>query len=253
MKFIRFSINDENKSGLVEGDMVLELKEDFLVNKEEKTGKEYNLNEVKVKSPVHPGNIIAIGLNYIKHAEEVNKPLPDEPMMFMLSPSSIIGHEDIIKIPHLNHTTHFEAELVVVIGKEAKNIKKEEALEYVFGYTIGNDISDRDLQKKDVQYTRAKSFPTFNPMGPFIKTDINPNNLNVKLLLNGEVKQESNTNDLVFSVEELLEFVTEVITLNPGDIIMTGTPSGVDSIKPGDTIEIFIEEIGELINYVEKL
>src|SRR5699024_10320106 len=141
------------------------------------------------------------------HAEEVNKPLPEEPMMFMLSPSSIIGHNERVKIPYLDHTVHFEAELVVVMGKEARNVNKSEALDYVFGYTIGNDVSDRNLQKKDVQFTRAKSFHTFNPMGPLIETDLNPNNLDIKLSLNGEVKQKSNTNDLVFSIEELIEFI----------------------------------------------
>lgn len=252
MKLIRFSLEGSIKYGILDEGKIKELKDNYITKPIETTGKEYLLNEVKVLSPVDPGKIIIIGLNYVEHAKEMNRSLPEEPMMFMVSPTAITGHDQKVKIPYPEHITHYEAELVVVMGKEAKNVKKEYALEYVLGYSIGNDISDRDLQNKDIQFTRAKSFDTFKPIGPFIETEIDPNNVDITLRLNDNVKQDSNTNDLVFSVEELIEKVTSVMTLYPGDVIFTGTPSGVGPIKPGDKIDISIEGIGKLTNYVEE-
>lgn len=252
MKYIRFSIDGMEKNGVLVDEKIRELEEDFLVNKKDETGTEFMLTDVKVLPPVKAGKVVLIGLNYVKHAAEVNKPIPEEPMMFMVSPSAIIAHNDLINIPFLDHETHYEAELAVVIGKEAKGVKKENALEYVFGYTIANDVSDRNLQRKDGQFTRAKSFDTFKPLGPIIQTDINPNNLEIRLTVNGETRQHSNTSDLIFSIEELMEEVTSVMTLDPGDIILTGTPSGVGPLKPGDQIEITIESIGTLKNKVSS-
>lgn len=237
----------------MEDEEIIELNEDFLINKTSKTGQKYKLKDVKVLSPVKPGKVIVIGLNYSKHAKEVNKPVPEEPMIFMVSPSAIIAHNEDIEIPFLKHDTHFEAELTIVIGKKAKNIKKKDALNYIFGYTIANDVSDRNLQKKDGQFTRAKSYDTFKPLGPIIKSDIDPNSLEIKLTVNGDVKQHSNTNDFVFNTEKLIEEITSVMTLNPGDIILTGTPSGVGSLKPGDQVDIDIKGIGRLTNKVTSV
>ena len=251
MKYIRFSVNGKEKTGRLEGETIIELKDDFLVNRSEKTGKTYTLSEVDIRPPVYPGKIVAIGLNYVKHAEEVKKKLPEEPMMFMVSPSAVIGHQEPIQLPTLERRIEFEAELVVIIGKTAKHVKKEHALDYVFGYTCGNDVTDRHLQKKDIQYTRAKSFHTFKPLGPVIETDLNPNEVDITLACNGVVMQHSNTNDLIFKVEEIIEAVTEVMKLDPGDAIFTGTPAGVAPIKPGDQIEIEIESVGTLVNKVQ--
>jgi len=250
MKYIRFTVEGFEKFGVISGDEIIELQNNFLIDPEEQTGKTYALDEVKILPPVQPGKVIVIGLNYIKHAEEVNMPLPDEPMMFMVSPTAIVGHMDEIAIPYLEHKTDFEAELTIVIGKEAKDVERKKALDYVFGYTIANDVSDRHLQQKDGQFTRAKSFDTFKPLGPVVRTGIDPNHLEIKLIQNGKVKQHSNTRDFVFSVEAIIEQVTKVMTLHPGDIILTGTPSGVDAMQPGDVIEIEIEGIGKLVNHV---
>jgi len=202
--------------------------------------------------PIEPGKVIIIGLNYKKHAEEMNMDLPAEPMMFMVSPTSIIGHNDKINIPFPEHNTDFEAELTIVIGKDAHHVNKESALDYVFGYTIANDVSDRDLQTRDGQFTRAKSYDTFKPLGPVVRTGIDPNNLAIQLKQNGVLKQNSNTNDFVFSVEHIVQEVSKVMTLHPGDIILTGTPSGVAPMKSGDIIEIEIEGIGTLVNQVAE-
>lgn len=251
MKYIRFVVDNKERFGVVSGEEVIELKENFLINSTDRTGKTYLIEDVKILPPVQPGKVIVIGLNYVKHAKEVNMPLPDEPMMFMVSPTAIIGHHDKIVIPFPKHKTDFEAELAVVMGQKAKNVSKETALDYVFGYTIANDVSDRDLQQKDGQFTRAKSFDTFKPLGPVVRTGINPNNLKIQLKQNGTIKQQSNTNDFVFAVEEIIASITEVMTLYPGDVILTGTPSGVDAMQTGDLIEIEIEGIGTLVNPVE--
>lgn len=250
MKLVRFIVNGRESNGILEGSQIIELEQSFLINNSEKSGKIFELSDVELLPPVVPEKVIVIGLNYVKHAEEVNKPVPEEPMIFMVSPTAIIAHQEEIKIPFLDHETHFEAELTIVIGKEAKNVRKESAKEYILGYTIANDVSDRTLQRKDIQFTRAKSYDTFKPLGPLIETSIDPNNLGIKLKLNGDTKQDSNTNDLVFNVEELIEKVSTVMTLNPGDIILTGTPSGVGPLKPGDHIMIEIEGIGKLENKV---
>jgi 2-keto-4-pentenoate hydratase/2-oxohepta-3-ene-1,7-dioic acid hydratase in catechol pathway len=250
MKYLRFEKNEETLYGILEGETVKQLDGDFLTGNAQLTGDVYNLSDVKVLAPVNPVQVVAIGLNYALHAEEKGKAIPDEPMMFMVSPTSIIADGEDIVLPNLDHLTEFEAELAIVIGKQAKDVKKEDALDYVFGYTLCNDVSDRVLQKKDGQFTRAKSYPTFKPLGPVIETDIDPNNVAIKLTVNGEVKQDSNTNDLIHNVEAVIESVTEVMTLNPGDIIITGTPSGVGPLTPGDEVVLEIEGIGKLVNGV---
>lgn len=250
MKYVRFSKNSKNLFGVLEGEKVAELDSDFLEGSPKLTGEEFQLSEVKLLPPVNPGQVVAIGLNYALHAEESGKDIPDEPMMFMVSPTAIVPDGEEIILPNLEHRIDYEAELAIVIGKQAKDVKKEEALDYVFGYTACNDVSDRNLQKKDGQFTRAKSFATFKPLGPVIETELNPNNVEIKLTVNGEVRQHSNTDDLIHDIESLIEKVTEVMTLNPGDIIITGTPSGVGPLKPEDEVVLEIEGIGKLTNKV---
>jgi len=252
MKYIRFSVDGQEKFGKLSGNEIIELKENFIDNQTDETGQVFSLQDVKVLPPVDPGKVIIIGLNYKKHAEEMAMELPDEPMMFMVSPTSIIGHNDQIKIPFPEHNTHYEAELTIVIGKDAHHVSEKNALDYVFGYTIANDVSDRDLQAKDGQFTRAKSYDTFKPLGPVVSTGIDPNNLSIRLKQNGVLKQNSNTNDFVFPVEHIVQEVSKVMTLHPGDIILTGTPSGVDSMNLGDIIEIEIEGTGKLVNQVAE-
>ncbi|ASK62559.1 hypothetical protein CFK37_10565 [Virgibacillus phasianinus] len=250
MKYIRFQYNDEVMYGTLANEQITKLSGDFLDKRAVPLDETYDLNDVKVLSPVNPGKMVAIGLNYEEHAKEQKKPIPEEPMMFMVSPTAVINDDEEILLPTTDRLIEFEAELAVVIGTKAKNVKKQDALSYVFGYTCANDVSDRDLQKKDGQYTRAKSFDTFKPLGPVIATELNPNNLNISLESNGEVRQNSNTSDLIHDVESVIEHVTEVMTLYPGDVLLTGTPSGVGALRSGDRIEIEIEGIGKLKNQV---
>ncbi|ABR55048.1 5-oxopent-3-ene-1,2,5-tricarboxylate decarboxylase [Methanococcus vannielii SB] len=200
---------------------------------------------------INPTKIVCIGLNYIDHAKELNMDLPKEPVIFLKPVSSIIYNNDRIKIPEMSKQIDYEAELAIVIQKTCKSVKKEEAKKYIKGYTILNDITARDLQNKDIQWTRAKSFDTFCPIGPRIVSDINPENLNIKLKVNGEIRQQSNTEKMVFNVYKIVEFVSSIMTLYPDDIISTGTPPGVGQLFKGDTVEIEIENIGILRNFVE--
>ena len=225
---------------------------DFTDIKYKYTGRQYELDELQFLPPIRPTKIVAVGLNYKDHAAEMQKKLPEEPLIFIKPNSSIIPHLGTIVKPGASKRVDYESELAAVIGKTAKNVKKEEAANYIFGYTCLNDVTARDLQAKDIQYTRAKGFDTFAPIGPFIETEIeNPSNLQIKGRLNGELKQSSNTSNLIFNPYELVEFISGIMTLFPGDIISTGTPSGIGSLNKGDIFEIEIENIGKLKNFVE--
>jgi 2-keto-4-pentenoate hydratase/2-oxohepta-3-ene-1,7-dioic acid hydratase in catechol pathway len=193
---------------------------------------------------------VAVGLNYRDHAAELNMDIPDEPIIFIKPPSTVIGPEEEIIYPLQTKNLHYEAELAIVIGKKAENVSQENANDYVLGYTVLNDITARDLQEKDGQWTRSKSFNTFCPIGPWIETDINPHNRNISLRVNGELKQDSNTENLIFLVEKIVSFISQIMTLNPGDVIATGTPPGVGSLQVGDVVEVEIEGIGVLRNRV---
>lgn len=201
--------------------------------------------------PVLPGKIVAVGLNYRDHAQEMGIEIPKEPILFMKPSTSVIGHLDAIRYPAQASRVDYEAELAVVIGKECRDVKAANAREYILGYTCFNDVTARDLQAKDGQWTRAKSFDTFAPIGPWIVTNLeDPHNLTVRAYLNGELKQSSNTANLIFNVYELIEFISHVMTLNPGDVIATGTPSGIGPMNIGDEVAIEIQGIGILENKV---
>ncbi|MBA2859057.1 2-keto-4-pentenoate hydratase/2-oxohepta-3-ene-1,7-dioic acid hydratase in catechol pathway [Methanococcus maripaludis] len=200
---------------------------------------------------IKPSKIVCAGLNYKDHAEELKMKLPKEPVIFLKPTSSIIYNEESIKIPKASERVDYEAELAIVIGKTCKSVKKEDAKNYIKGFTILNDVTARDLQEKDGQWTRAKSFDTFCPVGPKIVSGIDANNLKIQLRVNGKIKQDSNTNNMIFSVEELVEFVSSIMTLYPDDIISTGTPPGIGKLEKGDIVEIEIENIGILKNFVE--
>lgn len=200
--------------------------------------------------PVRPTKIVAIGLNYKDHAAEMNKPLPPEPLMFMKPSTAVIGPNDAITLPMWAGDIHHEAELAIVIGKRASRVSAGEAMGYVMGLTCGNDVTARELQKKDVQYTRAKGFDTFAPIGPCVALGLDPSALTIEGLVNGAVRQSSSTRELIFPVATLVEHISRVMTLLPGDVILTGTPSGVGPLAPGDTVTVRIEGIGELTNRV---
>ena len=250
MKILRYKADGTSHFGILEGDTVYAATGDVFsgLSKGQEVGK---LDDVKLDVPIQPGKIIAIGLNYLKHVTE-NDPtrtVPEEPVVFMKPISSLIAHGENIELPP-GDNTHYEAELCIVIGKRAKRIKQNEWEDYVLGYTCGNDVSHRDFQAKDGQWVRAKGFDTFCPLGPVIETEMDANNAPVISRLNGEIRQNNNTNDLIFGIPSLMEFITNVMTLEPGDIIMTGTPEGVGAMKPGDTIEIEVGGVGVLKNPV---
>ena len=216
------------------------------------TGRQYELTELDYLPPIQPTKIVAVGLNYKNHAQEMQKKLPEEPLLFLKPSSSIVPHLGSIVMPVVSKRVDYESELAVVIGKTAKNVKKSDAKDFIFGYTCLNDVTARDLQTKDIQYTRSKGFDTFAPVGPYIETEIdNPSNLAIKGYLNSELKQSSNTSDLIFSPFELVEFISGIMTLYPGDIISTGTPAGIGALNHKDIFEIEIENIGILKNFVE--
>ncbi|MEW6556412.1 MAG: fumarylacetoacetate hydrolase family protein [Elusimicrobiota bacterium] len=199
-----------------------------------------------------PEKIIAVGLNYIEHAKELNMRIPAEPVIFLKPPSAVIFNNQKIVYPKMAKQVDYEAELAVVIGKQCKNVSVKNAKKYILGYTCFNDVTARDLQKKDGQWTRAKSFDTFCPVGPHIVSGINPHNLKIELFLNGKLKQSSNTKNLIFKIPKLISFVSKIMTLEKYNIIATGTPVGVGPVKIGDRIDVKIEKIGTLTNYVVK-
>ncbi|MCX7990775.1 MAG: fumarylacetoacetate hydrolase family protein [Proteobacteria bacterium] len=215
--------------------------------------KAISITELKILTPTVPSKIVAIGLNYREHAKEFGKEVPDEPLIFFKPPSALIAHGEEILIPTFTKRVDYEGELAIVIGKTCKNVSEESAREYVLGYSCFNDVTERVIQKKDGQYSRAKGIDTFAPYGPYIATNIDPSSLEIKTLLNGRTVQHSNTKDQIFSPFFLVSFISKYITLLPGDIIPTGTPSGVGPLKDGDTVEVVIEKVGVLRNKVRSI
>ncbi|GGH87711.1 2-keto-4-pentenoate hydratase/2-oxohepta-3-ene-1,7-dioic acid hydratase in catechol pathway [Pullulanibacillus pueri] len=250
MKYCRFLHEGQIKYGMIDVDRVIELKGSYLKKTSAPTDRVHYIDDVTLLCPVEPYQMVAIGLNYVDHAKELSLPLPEEPMMFMVSPTALTGPDETILLAKPDHRIDFEAELVIVIGKKAHKVSKEKALDSIFGYTIGLDISDRDLQMKDGQFTRSKSYPTYKPMGPVVETDLQANKVPVQLRQNGEIKQDGNTNNFVHSIEKIIETVTDVMTLYPGDIILTGSPAGVGPLQEGDKLEATIPGIGILKNTV---
>lgn len=241
MKIGRFLESGKVIEGRIEGDEVVT-----------PDGGRLRIENLEYLSPVKPSKIICVGLNYVDHAKELKMEIPGNPILFMKPPSAVIGHEGKVKYPNMTQKLDYEAELAIVIGKKCKDVPAKNALDVIMGYTCFNDITARDLQEKDVQWTRAKSFDTFAPIGPHIvtKDKIDPDSLDIKMFVNGELCQNSNTKNFIFDVSHLIEFVSEVMTLYPGDVIATGTPPGVGQVKPGDKMEVVIEGIGTLRNYV---
>ncbi len=214
---------------------------------------EIPISAVKFLPPVEPSKIIAVGLNYIDHAEELNMPVPEEPIIFMKPSTAVIGHEDCIILPDQSQRVDYEGELAVVMAEDCRRVSESEAADYILGYTCFNDVTARDLQGKDGQWTRAKSFDTFAPLGPYIAEIDDPGKLGIQTRVNGRVVQKSNTSNLIFDVFQLVAFVSSIMTLKAGDVIATGTPAGVGMLKNGDVVEVEIDKIGVLRNYAVKV
>jgi 2-keto-4-pentenoate hydratase/2-oxohepta-3-ene-1,7-dioic acid hydratase in catechol pathway len=212
----------------------------------------FELSELRILPPVSPTKIVCVGLNYRDHAKELSMEIPETPVLFLKPPSAVIGHEDKIIYPPSSSRVDYEAELAVVICKRCKNISAERAEDVIAGYTCFNDVTARDLQQKDGQWTRAKSFDTFASLGPYLATpdELDISDAKITCRVNGETRQESSTSNLIFDIPYLIEFITEIMTLEVGDVIATGTPSGVGEMHRGDTVEVEIQGIGTLRNEV---
>jgi len=218
-----------------------------------KVGAVLATKDVTLLTPVKPSKIVAIALNYRKHAEEMKKPIPEEPLFFFKPLSALIGPGDAIRLPPESAEVHHEAEMGIVVGRTLSRVSPEDARDAIFGITCVNDVTARDIQRKQAHYTRSKGYDTFCPIGPYVVTGIDPQDLSIRLRINGEIKQDGRTSDLIFDVYKLLSFVSHVMTLNPGDVISTGTPSGVGPIKAGENVEVELEHVGVLRNPVVAL
>lgn len=201
-------------------------------------------------TPVTPSKIICIGLNYHAHARELRMPVPEVPLVFLKPPTALAGPGDAVDFPDMSRHVDYEGELAVVLGRGGRHIPEEQALDHVLGYTLANDITARDLQKQDGQWTRAKGFDGFCPVGPCVATGLNPGQLEIRTYLNGQLKQRGLTTDFIFSVEEIVAFVSRIMTLLPGDLILTGTPPGVGPMRPGDAVRVECDAIGALENVI---
>jgi 2-keto-4-pentenoate hydratase/2-oxohepta-3-ene-1,7-dioic acid hydratase in catechol pathway len=252
-RYCRFISDGRTAWGVLDGEQVSPL-EGSPFEGASKAGAAIALSSVQLLPPCLPSKILGVGTNYRAHAQEMGKPIPDEPLLFMKPPSSLIGHGAPIVRPTRGDggswRVDFEGELAVIIGRRARRVREAEALDYVFGFSVCNDVTVRDLQKKDGQFTRAKGFDSFCPLGPSVTVGLDPSNLRVRTWQNGALKQDSTTSDLIFSVARVIEVASRVMTLEPGDVITTGTPSGVGPIAPGDVIEIEVEGVGKLSNPV---
>jgi 2-keto-4-pentenoate hydratase/2-oxohepta-3-ene-1,7-dioic acid hydratase in catechol pathway len=240
---ICYGVLDDIDLDIIEGDIFGEWKT---------TGNKVRLVKADVLVPVVPTKVVALGLNYKDHAREMGMDIPDEPIIFLKPASSVIGPGSPIIYPGggITERVDYEAELGIVIKKQCKGVKADEAKEYILGYTCVNDVTARDLQTKDGQWSRAKGFDTFCPIGPCVVPDLDTSALNVKAVLNGKTVQDSNTKELIFDVPKIIELISQVMTLMPGDVIATGTPPGIGPMKPGDTVGIQIQGIGNLTNPV---
>lgn len=250
MRVARFSDNGTPKYGILDGPELAVLKGHPLIDGYDTTGERVATKEVKLLAPTIPSKIVCIGMNYSAHAREIHQDVPDEPLMFFKPNTAVIGPGDTVVLPPQSSQVEIEIELAIVIGKLAKNVSKEEFAEYVWGYTIANDVTARDLQFTDLQWARSKAFDTFCPLGPWIETEFIQEDQLIESRINGEVKQKSAVNDMVFKVDEIVSYVSHNVTLLPGDVIITGSPAGLSRIDSGDVIECEIEGIGTLINPV---
>ncbi|MCM3588410.1 fumarylacetoacetate hydrolase family protein [Mesobacillus maritimus] len=247
MKFTRFQVGSESYTGVLEGETIREVKGDVFTSWTY-TGNVFSIGEVKLLAPLVPNQIIGIGANYVAKKEELPSELPAIPVFFFKPTSSVIGPEDEIIIPEGIDEVKFESELAVVIGKEAKNISEEDVLDYIFGYTVGNDVTAPQFFREDGHWTIGKSFDTFTPLGPVIETELDPALVKVEARLNGEEKQNSSTELMIVTLRKMVSYLSNVLTLKPGDVILTGSPLGAEMVKAGDVIECEIKEIGNLRN-----
>jgi 2-keto-4-pentenoate hydratase/2-oxohepta-3-ene-1,7-dioic acid hydratase in catechol pathway len=255
MRIARFAGDDDPRFGVIGDDngvpTIAVLNGDPLYAGINLSGQKIPLADVRLLAPVIPrSKVVCIGRNYAAHAAELGNDVPTEPLIFLKPNTSVIGPGEPIFYPTQSEDVQYEGELAVVIGRICRDISVEDVPKVVFGYTVGNDVTARDLQRRDVQFTRAKGFDTFCPLGPWIETDFDPSKAQVTTRLGGEVKQDGNTSDMIFTVPDVIEYVSSFMTLLPGDVILTGTPDGVGPMVVGDEVSVTVEGIGTLTNSV---
>jgi 2-keto-4-pentenoate hydratase/2-oxohepta-3-ene-1,7-dioic acid hydratase in catechol pathway len=253
MKIVRYLYKNEISYGIIEGGKLQVYAGSPFETQEARfkpVGEQLTLSEVRLLAPCQPSKIVCLGLNYKPHGDELKMKLPEVPLLFLKPSTAVIGPNEYIILPPDSERIDYECELAAVIGRKARNVKEADYASYILGYTCFNDVTDRIAQTKDGQWTRAKSYDTFAPVGPCIETEIYPFDLCIETRLNGVVVQSGNTRDLIFPVPFLVSFISRIMTLLPGDIIATGTPAGIGPIKAGDIVEIVIESIGILRNPV---
>lgn len=251
MRIAQFWLNGDARYGVVDGPELRVLEGRPIYDGIKFSGERVALKDVGLLPPVAPGKIICIGKNYAEHAAEIGEEVPDEPLLFLKANSSLNRHEGTIVLPQQSSRVDLECELVVVIGETAKNVSVEDAMDYVFGFTIANDVTARDLQFEDGQWARSKSFDTFCPLGPWIETEFDWESALLESRINGELTQHTYTTDMVFDIPTIVSHVSHNMTLMPGDVILTGSPAGIATIVSGDKVECTIEGIGTLVSHVE--
>jgi len=250
MRVARFGYNGEPRFGLVDGPELILLKGHPLVNGYETTNERVAIKEVKLLAPTIPSKVVCIGKNYADHIAEMGLPTQPEPTIFLKPSSSIIGPGDPIVLPRQSERVELEAELAIVVGQIAKDVTVDSAMEYIWGFTVANDVTARDLQASDDQWARSKGFDSFCPIGPWIETEFVPEGQIIESRINGEVQQAATIDQMIHGVAEIVSYVSENMTLLPGDIILTGTPAGITTISPGDIVECEVEGVGNLFNPV---
>jgi 2-keto-4-pentenoate hydratase/2-oxohepta-3-ene-1,7-dioic acid hydratase in catechol pathway len=250
VRIARFTKDGDLFFGVVENDDTIATVAAHPFGEIQFTGERQPLADVRLTAPILPSKVIAIGKNYAEHAREMGGEAPEEPVMFMKPSTSVIGQREAIVHPPLSERVDFEGELAVVIGRLCRDVPASRAAEVILGYTCANDVTARDLQQRDGQWTRGKGFDTFCPLGPWIETEVDPSDLAITTTVNGETRQDSRTSKLLHGIPELIEFVTSVMTLLPGDVILTGTPEGVGPVKVDDEVSVTVENIGTLTNRV---
>jgi 2-keto-4-pentenoate hydratase/2-oxohepta-3-ene-1,7-dioic acid hydratase in catechol pathway len=252
MRLVRFRFGDRIATGAVdEGSQAIRVLAGTFFEQPLPTGEEVPLDDVRLLAPVLPSKIVCLGKNYAAHAAEFGGDVPDEPLLFLKPSTAVIGPADTIPLPSISNRVDYEGELAVVVGRLARSVRAEEAFRFILGYTCANDVTLRDLQKKDAQWTRAKGFDSSCPLGPWVETDLDPNDARIETRLNGDTRQSATTAEMVFGVATVIEYITTFMTLLPGDVVLTGTPEGVGKLEPGDRIEVEVEGVGVLANPVQ--
>ena len=250
MRLVRFSSEGSTSYGVLDGDSIRQITGQAFAEINY-SGETFALADVKLLAPVEPKKIVLVGLNFASHAAEVHQETPSEPLIFFKPSSAIVASGEEIVLPHQSTQVEIEAELTVVIGKRAKNVAKEKVGDYILGYTVSNDVTARDIQFSDLQWARSKAFDSFCPVGPWIETDFDPGNKRISSTINGETRQDASTSEMVYSPEFLISYISHNFTLEPGDIVLTGSPAGISQVVAGDVVQCSIEGIGTLHSFVK--